>query len=47
VLDTTKLAQVRGKPMPHYLDALRRFLPLDAAAQRDHRPPGQLGTKEY
>jgi dTDP-4-dehydrorhamnose reductase len=34
VLDTSALARERGKPMPHYLDALRRFLPLDDAAQR-------------
>jgi dTDP-4-dehydrorhamnose reductase len=55
VLDTTKLALVRGKAMPTYLDALRRFLPLDAAAQKDQQkdqrppdaPPGQRGTKEY
>lgn len=50
VLDTQKLAAVRGKAMPDYLDALRRFLPLDAAAQQDQRPAaqkGQLGTKEY
>jgi len=48
VLDTTKLALVRGKAMPTYLDALRRFLPLDAAAQRPpDAPPGQRGTKEY
>ncbi len=33
VLDTQKLAKVRGKTMPHYVDALRRHLPLDAAAQ--------------
>lgn len=33
VLDTQPLAKVRGKPLPHYLDALRRHLPLDAAAQ--------------
>lgn len=50
VLDTRKLAQVRGKPLPDYLDALRRHLPLDAAAQpapRPSSPAGQLGTKEY
>lgn len=32
VLDTGKLATLRGRPLPHYLDALRRHLPLDAAA---------------
>ncbi len=51
VLDTSKLAQVRGKTLPHYLDALRRHLPLDAAAQPGLQPataaPGQLRGKEY
>lgn len=26
VLDTTRLATLRGKPLPHYVDALRRYL---------------------
>lgn len=51
VLDTTKLAAVRGKPLPHYLDALRRHLPLDAALQSVPQPAaagnGQLRSKEY
>lgn len=38
VLDTQKLAQVRGKTLPHYVDALRRHLPLDEAAQRQATP---------
>jgi dTDP-4-dehydrorhamnose reductase len=33
VLDTEKLAAVRGKHLPHYLDALARHVPLDEAAQ--------------
>jgi dTDP-4-dehydrorhamnose reductase len=32
VLDTSKLAQVRGTTLPHYTDALRRHLELDASA---------------
>ena len=34
VLDTTKLAAVRGKALPHYQDALRRHVPLDDAARK-------------
>jgi len=30
VLDTTKLAAVRGAPLPHYRDALRRYLEEEA-----------------
>lgn len=30
VLDTSALAAVRGKPMPHYLDALRRYLKAES-----------------
>ncbi len=29
VLDTSKLAEVRGRPLPHYLDALRRHLQIE------------------
>jgi dTDP-4-dehydrorhamnose reductase len=35
VLDTDKLATVRGKHLPHYLDALARHVPLDEAAQAE------------
>ncbi|MFT7534652.1 MAG: dTDP-4-dehydrorhamnose reductase [Hyphomicrobiaceae bacterium] len=34
VLDTDKLAAVRGKHLPNYLDALARHVPLDEAAQQ-------------
>jgi hypothetical protein len=51
VLDTQKLAKLRGKPLPHYLDALRRHLPLDAAAQRPAPTPNAtdagLRSKQY
>lgn len=51
VLDTQKLANLRGKPLPHYLDALRRHLPLDAAAQRavvtPAAPDAGLRSKQY
>ncbi len=51
VLDTAKLARVRGKALPHYLDALRRFLPLDDAARRAAAAANAgaptSGTKEY
>lgn len=48
VLDTSKLAAVRGKPLPNYVDALRRHLPLDEAAQAAARAaamakPGDTG----
>lgn len=39
VLDTHKLAAVRGKALPHYVDALRRHLVLDEAAQRQASSP--------
>jgi dTDP-4-dehydrorhamnose reductase len=41
VLDTDRLTRVRGKPMPSWQDAVRRYLELDAAAQ-----PGR-GGKQY
>lgn len=44
VLDTQKLAQLRRKPMPHYLDALRRHLPLDATAQASAASPPPAGA---
>ena len=51
VLDTALLAQVRGKPLPHYLDALARHLQLDGnagAAPAANAPPGGgLRGKEY
>lgn len=53
VLDTDKLATVRGKHLPHYLDALTRHVPLDEAAQADAAAtPGgasssQLRGKQY
>lgn len=53
VLDTDKLATVRGKHLPHYLDALARHMPLDEAAQADAAAtPGgasssQLRGKQY
>ena len=52
VLDTSVLAKLRGKPMPHYQDALRRHLALDAAAKAPAQPgqPGQSGPlrgKQY
>jgi dTDP-4-dehydrorhamnose reductase len=57
VLDTTKLAAVRKKQLPDYVDALRRHLPLDAAAQAAANPTAAtpsaatpdatLRTKQY
>lgn len=53
VLDTDKLAAVRGKHLPHYLDALARHVPLDEAAQADaaavpgDASSGQLRGKQY
>ncbi|MBL9079024.1 MAG: dTDP-4-dehydrorhamnose reductase [Planctomycetes bacterium] len=49
VLDTTKLAQLRGRPLPHYTDALRRHLELDRDAQvaPDTAPGGTLRGKTY
>lgn len=49
VLDTQKLAHWRKKPMPHYLDALRRHLPLDAAAATaaESAAAGGLRGKQY
>ena len=49
VLDTTKLAAVRGKPLPHYADALRRHLELDRAAAPapDAGAAGPLRGKQY
>ena len=51
VLDTGKLAEVRGKTLPDYVDALARHLPLDEALQQE--PPadggggGGLRGKQY
>jgi dTDP-4-dehydrorhamnose reductase len=55
VLDTDKLAAVRGKRLPHYLDALARHVPLDEAAQVQQTEPaepadpgaGTLRGKQY
>jgi len=49
VLDTTLLAKVRGKPMPHYIDALQRHLVLDAQSPGPGSAPsgGTLRGKEY
>ncbi|HEX5053958.1 MAG TPA: dTDP-4-dehydrorhamnose reductase [Planctomycetota bacterium] len=56
VLDTSKLAAVRGKLLPHYTDALRRHLQLDAAARAAAAPAagdstpgagGPLRGKQY
>jgi dTDP-4-dehydrorhamnose reductase len=41
VLDTDRLTRVRGKPLPSWQDAVRRYLELDAVAQ-----PGR-GGKQY
>lgn len=56
VLDTSKLAAVRGKHLPDYRDALQRHVPLDEAAQAElaageskaaHKSGGQLRGKLY
>jgi dTDP-4-dehydrorhamnose reductase len=52
VLDTSKLASVRGETLPHYRDAIARHLPLDAASEstvREASPgsDGQLRGKQY
>ena len=50
VLDTSLLAKVRGKPLPHYVDALVRHLALDAKASPGPESPPSGGTlrgKEY
>jgi dTDP-4-dehydrorhamnose reductase len=49
VLDTTELAKLRGKPMPHYVDALRRHLVLDAEAKAaaPQAQSGPLRGKQY
>lgn len=55
VLDTDKLAAVRGKRFPHYTDALARHLPLDEQLQQpaaapptaDAPPGGGLRGKQY
>lgn len=46
VLDTDKLAAVRGKRLPHYRDALERHLPLDEAS-RTTDPKDGVGGKRY
>ena len=38
VLDTSKLAAVRGAPLPDYLDALARHVPLDDQSQQGAPP---------
>ena len=53
VLDTDKLAAVRGERLPHYTDALARHLPLDEQLQQDAAPSpaastgGGLRGKQY
>ena len=56
VLDTAKLAAVRGKRLPDYRDALLRHMPLDEAAQAAQaegpsgvadKPGDQLRGKQY
>lgn len=53
VLDTEKLATVRGKKLPNYVDALKRHLVLDAQAQAaeargdDKGGAGPLRGKQY
>jgi dTDP-4-dehydrorhamnose reductase len=53
VLDTNKLAAVRGKQMPHYTDAIKRHLVLDEQARQKGvadtpgDPGGALRGKEY
>jgi dTDP-4-dehydrorhamnose reductase len=48
VLDCRKLTALRGKALPHYLDALRRHLPLDAAATTSPATPDAgLRGKRY
>ncbi|MBM4061327.1 MAG: dTDP-4-dehydrorhamnose reductase [Planctomycetes bacterium] len=48
VLDTSALAAVRGRPLPHYQDALRRHLQLDDGAAAPPPPTnGPLRGKEY
>lgn len=52
VLDTDKLAKVRGKHLPEYRDALARHVPLDEAAQSETpaaspSATGQLRGKQY
>lgn len=49
VLDTAKLTAVRGKPLPDYVDALRRHLELDreAAPAPDAPSGGTLRGKQY
>ena len=44
VLDTDKLAAVRGKRLPEYTDALERHLALDARSQQRQDGPDQSGT---
>ncbi len=53
VLDTDKLAAVRGERLPRYTDALARHLPLDEQLQQDGAaspaasPGGGLRGKQY
>jgi len=47
VLDTSKLAAVRGKHLPDYRDALQRHLPLDEQAQRSGAAAEDRGGKQY
>lgn len=47
VLDTTKLARLRGRPLPDYRDALRRHLELDRDAAIAPDPGSTLRGKQY
>lgn len=47
VLDTSRLDQLRGRPMPDYRDAIRRYLALDAATAPPPSAGDGLGGKRY
>lgn len=47
VLDTDKLAKVRGKRLPHYTDALQRHLALDVPPAADDGKGAPLRGKQY
>ncbi len=44
VLDTSSLAAVRGRTLPHYTDALARWLALDAASAASSAGTSSTGT---
>ncbi|MBZ0152851.1 MAG: NAD(P)-dependent oxidoreductase [Planctomycetes bacterium] len=47
VLDTSRLDQLRGRPLPDFRDAIRRYLDLDAAAAPPPSAGDGLGGKRY